>query len=315
MERKEGMTVQEFYERQYRARRYLEHASDEELEQRLRDIMANMTGLNEAGQMSFLVGERQFEHLNMLFTHVLTEHQMRGRGFSANIMNNVMLPNATAPDIPKSVLALEGRTLPKAGTYLVKLGKEEHIRNALEKGAIRVSPASSYDDPSLNQAIRDAELELEVHAHPSEVKMEVYDGSSGALKAPLQPFGNVTYTLRARTNYYTYCMSAVYDYRLFDDFGYDSCLVITKPREFIKRLIAGFRRIMPDWNGFAVPVSYYDPYNTTVEELNVFFCKHFRFAYQKEARIIWLPPAPVTSLKYIDLQLGSLKDCCEMIRL
>jgi hypothetical protein len=251
----------------------------------------------------------------MLFTHVLTEHQMRGRGFSPNLMNTVMLPNATAPDIPKSVLAVEGRTFPKVGTYLVKLGKEKHIRDALEKGAIRINPASIYEDPSLNQAIRDTELELEVHAHPSDVKMEVYNGSSGALKAPIQPFGNVIYTLRSRTNYYVYCMSAVYDYRLFDDFGYDSCLIINNPREFIKRLIAEFKKVLPDWNGFAVPVTYYDPFNTTVDELNVFFCKHFRFAYQKEVRIMWLPPTPMTSLNPIDLQVGSLKDCCEMVTL
>ncbi|HEX8174077.1 MAG TPA: hypothetical protein VF543_03040 [Pyrinomonadaceae bacterium] len=315
MQQKGSITVQEFYEQQYRARRYLEHASDKELEQRLRDIMANMTGLNEAGQLTFLVGERQFDHLNMLFTHVLTEHQMRGRGFSPGLMMDVMLPNATAPDIPKSVLATRGRTLPKVGTYLVKLGKEEHIREALEEGKFLINPASTYGDPSLNQAIRDVELELEVQAHPSDVKMEVYDGSSGALKAPIQPVGNVTYTLRSRTNYYVYCMSAVYDYRLFDDFGYNSCLIIKNPQEFIKRLIAGFKTVLPDWNGFAVPVTYYDPYNTTVSELNVFFCKHFRFAYQKEVRVIWLPPAPVASLSPVKLQLGSLKDCCEMVTL
>ena len=47
-----------------------------------------------------------------------------------------------------------------AGSYLLKFGHKQHITDMIEKGVLRISPAESYDDPSLNPAIADREYEF-----------------------------------------------------------------------------------------------------------------------------------------------------------
>ena len=65
------------------------------------------------------------------------------------------------------------------------------------------------------------------------------------------------------------------------------------------------------------PVSYIDPFFGRFHQLVPEFCKHFRFGYQKEYRLIWLPSdsssieAPKATHVYFDL--GPLTGCSEII--
>jgi hypothetical protein len=54
------------------------------------------------------------------------------------------------------------------------------------------------------------------------------------------------------------------------------------------------------------------------KEFAPFFCKDFRYWYQKEVRAAWLPPDPRTppaALDHLFIELGCLKDYCELIEI
>lgn len=55
-------------------------------------------------------------------------------------------------------------------------------------------PASAYDDPSLNPAIRDEELEVNVCDLPSVVEISVIDENTGEPVRSIQPIGNALFT-------------------------------------------------------------------------------------------------------------------------
>jgi hypothetical protein len=57
---------------------------------------------------------------------------------------------------------------------IIKYGRREHMTDLVERGRLRLTPASNYDDPSLNPAIRDAELEFSIHFPPgTRLKIEM----------------------------------------------------------------------------------------------------------------------------------------------
>ena len=158
-------------------------------------------------------------------------------------------------------------------------------------------------------------MKLKIHLRPNKKKNEVLEQLSNDLKTPVEAVGDVTKVLSAPTNYYVYCMAAEFDLRLFGDFKADSCLLITKPIVFIDRLFRAVGEKLPDWRRGGIGVKYIDPVNTTEEEIDLHYCKDFSYAYQKEYRLIWTPPVPETALKFIDVELESLEDCCELIYL
>jgi hypothetical protein len=301
---------------QYRKRRrYLEHLTDEELGQRLRDIMGNTMVLKEDGRIGFVSLEKGGGYWLEKFTHVHEEYCLRGQNFPAGVLKNVNIHKPTYPDPPKSVAAIEGRVF-KEGTFLVKYGKACFMKLLFDEGQIQIKPASMYDDPSLNCAIRDNELSRTIYKLPSEVRINVIDKNTGKPSAEIKPIGNIANTSQCVTNYYLYCFSCFYDHRLFSDFNYDACVIIKQPFEFEKILNAAFIKLFPDWTLLKSRVAYIDPLNAkNPEDDSPFFTKHFRYAYQYEFRFIWLPPIdkPVKSLNVLNLNLGSLKDIAELV--
>src|SRR5205085_8475920 len=115
----------------------------------------------------------------------------------------------------------------------VKYGRSQFLTETLKKGILRISPASSYKDPSLNYAQQDDELEVALLGLPSEVKIEAIDEKTGKSKGRIEPIGNVKFMMRAPTNYYACCLSLTFNQRLFGDFQADCALIIKDPKEFL----------------------------------------------------------------------------------
>lgn len=184
----------------------------------------------------------------------------------------------------------------------------------LEKGALRIAAAAMYDDPSLSPAVRDTELEISVNELPTEVRLMVYDGKTGKAKGPLQPRGNITMTAKARSNFYVYCLGGDFSLRMFGDFDADACLIINDPGRFVETTQRKFDCLVPGWDSLASNVSYLDAF-APAGNLDVHFSKHFRYAYQNEYRIVWLPQETETVLESVFLELGNLEDYCELITL
>jgi hypothetical protein len=103
---------------------------------------------------------------------------------------------------------------------------------------------------------------------------------------------------------------------MFGDFEAQAALVIHEPKTFIRRLAEAVgKQLGPTWTWFSSPISYVDPLRPPARPLNLVHAKHFKFAYQKEYRIIWLPRTPATLLEPFFVEIGSLKDCAEVIGL
>jgi hypothetical protein len=306
----------EYLRQQYRSHRYLDHLTEEELRQRAKDIFCNSLTLTNEGKIGLHPPKREGEYWMLLWTHVLEEFVLRygpyPAGFTNGFIKKAQIPKPTWPEIPKAVDAIKDLNL-RYGKYSVRYDKYHHLLTAIERGLIRIAPASSYDDPSLNPATRDTELEKSISIHPSEINIELLDRITGRLKAPLRPLGNVTYTLRSPTDYYVYCLSCAYLPRLFDDFEADSCLIILQPKRFIEAVLESFPKKMGGWAGIGSSVSYYDPTTARAKKLSPWFSKHFRYSYQREYRIVWLPPRPKKKLAPIYLELGSLRSYGRLI--
>lgn len=305
------------WRRQYDHDRYMEYLSHAELLQRLKDILANFLELTADVKLGLHLTDEGKRWL-VLFTHVLEEFQLRfgpyPAGFSDGFMADAQIPR---PDSPLATLAVEAvqRREVALGTYLVKYNRSQYLRPALEHGIVRISPATFYNDPSLNPALRDNELELSIYGRADKAKIELRDKQTHHPIRAIHPVGNITLTGKMSTNYYVYCISEVLAPRLFLDFRADSCLLIANPQAFIERLLRKVADQLPGWAGLASMVRYIDPLRSKASDLDPLFGKHCRYAYQREYRVLWLPPEPINELSYIMVELGNLEECCELIEL
>ena len=248
----------------------------------------------------------------ILFTHILEEYGSRGHKLPT-LSEDIPFPQPTAPDLPKSVIALKKIKMPNPGQTLIKFGKRTHMQELYEHGRIRIAPASSYSDPSLNYAVNDDELKFDRVIPRSEVTITFVDQKTGEPKN-VKPIGEVTNTISLETNYYIYCVSSVLDYRLFDDFKADSCVIIREPAAFSTRLQDAVQTLIPDWLDWNQSVDYIDPYLHTEKNIDLIFSKHFRFWYQQEYRFAWLPKrGGRTLLEPFFVELGSLEQISEIV--
>lgn len=300
---------------QYRARRYMEHLSDQELENRAKDVLLNQLVLTEENKIGLHPINEEGEYWMTVFTHLLEEYVIRfgpyPAGFPRGLINQIRIPD---PRLDAATKACEAVRKLKAepGKYLFKYGRLPFLEQLHREGRLRVSPAGSYTDPSLNSAIQDDELSFCFMPNPAHFKLEVFDGKTGKSKGRLTP-ENLKIKYEASSNYYVYCLSTVLVPRLFLDFEADACLVIKEPKLFVEKLIVAFEKLNPGWVGAFEAVKYFDPLNPPNKDIDLFSCKHFRYSYQKEVRLIWLPPVPVHTLDHQFLELGSLEDCSELV--
>ncbi len=178
-----------------------------------------------------------------------------------------------------------------------------------ELGKIRISPASFYSDPSLNNAIRDDELSFTIK---SRANKHVFKNEEN-VKIPA--IGNVEFKLEAQTNYFVHCFSSNYTLREFDDFEADTCIVIKEPSLFIKKMMSCVKENKQKFRGFASGVKYIDPLNVSPSEVDIFFAKHFKYTYQNEYRAIWLPMVATKFLEPFFIEVGSMHKYAEIIRI
>ena len=305
------LTRNELWRLQYRQRRYLKQANEDALSQRLKDVIANLTTLTPDGKIGVLPTDSDGVPWMTLFTHLHEEYLLRGQQLPPRA--GLHIPTPTAPGEPPPSAALNGILLPRPGQALVKLGKRAYMQDLFERGRIRLVPASSYSDPSLNHAIRDDELKLDRVMPGSETTITFCDEET-SMPQHVKPIGDVTSTVSLATDYYVYCMTHTLSYRLFDDFEADACVIIRDPKAFYSRLQGAVQAKLSGWLDWNKPVQYIDPYLHNERDVNLIFSKHFRHWYQQEYRFAWIPEnGGRTVLEPIEFELGSLKEISELV--
>jgi hypothetical protein len=307
------MRRDELWRVMYRSRRYLEHAPEENLAARARDIIGNTTALTYDGKISLLTPDAGGLYWLEVFTHVQEEMALRGVSFPPVFLKDASVPRPTFPADPRAKKLLHELGPQLADhQYVAKLGKSEHLEQAFKRGLWRISPASSYaaSDPSLSVAQRDTELEMSVYLPKS--KIQVWDGKTGNFKGDSETLGNITRTSSV-SDYYVSCLTQQLDLRLFDDFNASACIVIHQPKEFARRAFAAAERQLPSCFGVFRSVKYVDPYQPPEGDLDLFCYKDFRYWYQKEVRFAWLLEGDARSLDHVFLELGDISDICQFV--
>lgn len=304
----------EMWRKQYRADRYMEGLTLDELVERGKDIMVNLLTLEENKKIG-LIG-RGGEYWMNTWTHIMEECVLRKYEYPqpfAHKLNDLQFPKHDLPGIEKAIESFKNLKL-SDGTFLVKYSKNDFLMETLKEGKICVNPASLFSDPSLNRAVRDFELELKVF-NKRKSKKETLIKNKLDLESPISSVGSDGYTIKSNTDYYVYCLSSYWAPRLFGDFEANSCLIIKKPEVFIKRLVKSLATKFPAWQCFGTGVRYIDPLNCSKDGVDIFSTKQFKFAYQKEYRVICYPTDPVQKLEQFFIYIGNLEDICELISL
>lgn len=301
----------------YRRRRYLAPFADEILVKRFADISNLLFTLSESNKIGIRhPTEPEMEYLSEMHTHVLEEFMLRRHKYPYPMDIYLKrfawpLPDFSTNGLVQADSAWKGLNQSE-GTYLIKYGMLEHLEPFFETGITRISPATIYADPSLNPSIRDDELRITGFAKPpfsapSQISNDPNDESFGS--------GTLKFTFEANSNFYVYCLAGIYDRRLLSDFPSDCFLVIKEPFRFCQDLLDAGMLQLGDVKGKSCPVTYFDPFNVDPGNLSPYTAKDFRYSFQAEYRLFWIPNVPTRELKPIDVQMPRIKDYCELVRL
>ncbi len=313
------MNLFEQWQAAYQLRPYLRHLSDDQLRQRAIDIFSNFTRLTEDGKIGLESADEGPPFWAAKWTHVLEELQTRfgphPAPFVDGFMKRAPIPDPSSELSRRAAYAVRSTRLPDR-PFLVKYGKSNRLEAALTHGRIRIAPASLYSDPSLNHAIHDDELTIVVTPDPEKVRIAPVSQSGELDRESEFTPDSFEESLTAKTNYYVFCLAGDLLHRLFVDFDSDACLLIRDGDEFANRVSSAMTAHAFGWHYHHQPVNYFDPIRPSrLEGANPYFFKHFRFTYQREYRLAWIPKTPAERLEPVHLEIGSLSDICELVAL
>ncbi|HET6676594.1 MAG TPA: hypothetical protein VFG71_14710 [Nitrospiraceae bacterium] len=297
----------EVWRSQYSNERYLEACSLQELATRLAEIQYNLLSFCPQGFPQSDCSPHCL-WLKERAAHVQHELDLRqAHGFTENCasLNRI---EQQYPNVQRAIQAWGNRRIPKS-QYFVKYGQQAHLRKVFHEGLLYFQPASRYNDPLLNPAVRDTELEAAASL-PTGTGLQRQNDQGNY--EDIQIFGRMSVTNRSATDFYIFCSSAIYQHRLFDDFRADACLLVYRPKEFLLRMVDALKERYYNWLFAEKMVSYYDPLRLNCS-IDIPFVKHFRYWYQREYRVVVKPKEPMTQLEPIWLNLGNVSDLCELI--
>jgi hypothetical protein len=199
--------------------------------------------------------------------------------------------------------------LPEVG---YRFGNRTHLEQFLNCGAVSFGHARLYFDDNLASGQRDDELQRKHRVRPNDGRIAV---------APLgQPPIEVTGVLEERLkvkqpDYYMLCFALTFDERLYKEFISDACVEIVNFPEFFTRLDQYVASTMPGWYLTGRAVEYWDGDSVPIykdEPIRRICSKSFRFAYQKEYRLILWNAAGPSGEDRKTLIIGCLADICRI---
>jgi len=290
----------------YVAAPYLHHLTDSDLRSRLAAVMTNLLFVDRPAFPHELM---QIEWMQ-LFQDVRYEHDRRGLSFIDAIKSIDMLQDW--PNLQRGTAAFAVYEGPPG--QLFRYSKRKYLEPLLRCGDLTLFPATQYSDPSLLRSQRDDELARTLILDGTQAQLEHTDRDG--IRHPITAVGSIKYTMSSPTNYYVWFTTTTYDPRLFDDFEADACMIIHDAPAFTDRLRQAVEAAIPRWVGADKLVRYFDPLREPGQVL-ASFEKDFRFAYQREYRFVWDPPAPEIrkALSPLQLSLGPLHDICTLVLL
>jgi hypothetical protein len=281
----------------------------------MEDIAANIYTFTPQCRVGIVRDRALLEFWHRRMTHVIEENRMRRRDPLLDLVLKDTVftgPNLRAFEGQPHILS-KGVLPP----IFCRYGRLENILALQERGEILLRAGSYYSSKSLDPARRDDELVLRTYICPHDYDFGVIDPFFKQ-QFPQRSFGLVDNQKPA--DFYLYCVTVGFEVRLFADFKANACLVINNQEEFERRLLREIGKTLPGWFLEFGQAKYIDPYSLPIRLPNVgaqiFFCKHCRYMYQLEYRLVALPPNGVDGpFKEIKIEIGSLADISELVTL
>ena len=297
---------------EYGVRRYLEKATPELLDIRDKDLRTNTWTTHNDGRVQAITDPARREFFFTKIIELEAERTLRAGS------NHIQFDEAAIRrSASRDYTLIRPRTPPSipVSPFLVRYSKERHIKDTLNNGIIKINPATTYADPSLNAAQYDEELRhfaVTPHEHLL-VRLIGADTPGGPEREiPHQPLE--LFRFMEVPNFFVLCCAASFDCRMFNDFTADAALVIHGKEEFIRRVGNAVAQQVPSTFSHQ-RVRYYDPYKIAQpSDLIPAFCKHFRYAYQDEYRFVWKPSSGM-QLEPFFINIGPINDIAAMVEL
>lgn len=306
------MTNHENWRMHYQMHRYMEFLTLAQLKQRVKDIYSNLFIFSEDGKIGLRPINEEGKYWMILWTEILEEFRLRygeyPNGFESDFIKGVIPNNFEKIAIEAKQVIDSIGGIKKHCLY--KFGKANRLSEMYEVGKIRISPASSYDNTSFNDAIRDEELKF-VTSFSSKHTTITNITENSEIKA----LGNVPHEYNLKTDYYLHSLSTTYSMEKFIFFSdYDACLIIYDGEKYMDLVAQETHKQLSNYKCYFGEVDYIDPVKT-VQSPNVFFAKHFRFSLQNEYRLAWVPNSDTfeKDLEHIFIDIGTMKDYAKLI--
>lgn len=300
------MTYQSIVEN-YRVSQYLRMKTNEQLQERYRDLINNLWATNEDGEVIPPYDANNRGQILRLLIEVIAESIMRkiypAFGFDEALIRKEASKDYVTPKILKPH--------PIMPTSFAKFGKYRYLIDTWKIGRIRIAPGSAYTDPSLNMAQQDNELENYTQTPNKQLRVRMLEMSPCGNKKEIPVMLKEFFEYKCTGDFYVWCCAMRYDARLFTAFDADAALIITDNVEFQRRLTTAVSQ-KADTFIAAKPIRYYDPYTTSKEDLDPYFSKNFKYLYQNEYRFVWKNVAPVPLSPFF-VEIGSIEDIAFLV--
>jgi hypothetical protein len=230
------------------------------------------------------------------------------------------LPNPDVPNVPSPCALPSDFHFDRASapSHWARIGEAVHLLRTLHDGEIRFRPASSYDDPLLDAARRDRELE-KIRKRPGQITTFTLPNGRTS-----NPIGDVSYSKRSATEangelrdreYWLSSWSLEFDPRLFAEFNIarqtqcDALIVVWDIEKLGERIDVAAAQQFSGWLFADIPIRYFDPQDLLPSPaLTASMEKDFSYGCQRELRLALGSPDPIEKGEPIFLKIGSLAD-------
>jgi hypothetical protein len=301
------MDLQSIWTDQYSRSLYLREVPCAALAARYRNLIQNLWSTDSEGNVQTVRDPNHGREILRLLFHVILEQIRRGTPPADGMFDErAMINEATAAYTPPRLIS------PIVGgpDGFAKFGKREHIRASFERGSFRITPASYYDDPSLNGAQADKELEHFTVTPNQHMLMKMYGVDADGNEVEVNPKPIQFFQYMNVPDFYVWCCGFGCDVRMLQDFQADALLFVKDVPAFTKRMLEAVKKERPDSIRIHGPVTYYDPYTVRRDQLKPMFSKNLKYHYQNEYRFAWNMP-PGTTLAPFHVELGPLNDIAQ----
>ena len=296
--------------------RYLRSMPEEALSERLVHFMNVCVKLDQNSMVQLCATENpdMFMRLMDILAEIGLRHgRIEGTQSKTHWdrKRNVMIqPSA---EIAERAKRLEARIPKEHNGLLFRFSSYRYMEELLNDGGLLLQQASAFKDQE-NLSVRDDELKLE------------FDRYISAEEASSVPFLPQLLATQQRTtqisislecpDFLTLCLTDAVNYRMISDWRAEAAVIIHDPVEFGERLAKGARHILEMKKMTKLErgkVHYIDPYFPLTSK-DVPFCKHFKFAYQREFRFVIRISEPV-DVDGRKIFVGSLADIATLVDL